>query len=199
MPYHLDAPTLCPQCPYGVCIEDRRVNKVRGRTTEFRLKQTVAMRCTFGDFMPGTDNDLDPGRTFDEYLGQFRANALAAGAVLFTSGFNLQGAALAKVEGDVFELMEAGAIWNAFVAWNKHMDGHPWPSTVFTVPTGTVPTPSRKAAILKLPRGYVPPSPHVHQDALWSRGEATHLPIFRETLPNWQILGSRGFARFRRT
>lgn len=154
MPYHLDASTLCPQCPYGVCIEDRRVNKVRGRTTEFRLKQTVAMRCTFGDFMPGTDNDPDPGRTFDEYLGQFRANALAAGAVLFTSGFNLQGAALAKVEGDVFELMEAGAIWNAFVAWNKLMDGHPWPSAVFTVPAGTVPTPSRKAAILKLPRGY---------------------------------------------
>src|SRR5437899_6688904 len=102
MPYQLDAPVLCPVCPYGVCIEERRVNRVRGRATEFRLKQTVAMRCTFGDFMPGTDNDPDPGRTFDEYLGRFRTNAMAAGAVLFGSDFNLQGAALAKVEGDVF-------------------------------------------------------------------------------------------------
>jgi hypothetical protein len=79
---------------------------------------------------------------------------MAAGTVLFNGGFNLQGAALAKVEGDVFELMEAGAIWNAFTAWNSLMDGQPWASAVFTVPAGTVPTPSRKAAILKLPRGY---------------------------------------------
>jgi hypothetical protein len=154
MPYQFDPSIVCPECPHGVCIEDRRVNRVRGRSTEFRFKQTVAMTCTFGDFMPGTDNDPDPSRTFDEYLDQFRANALAAGKVLFGSEFNLQGPALAKVEGDVFELMEVGAIWNALVAWNRLMDGHPWPSVVFNVPTGTVPTPSRKAAVLKLPRGY---------------------------------------------
>jgi hypothetical protein len=154
MPFQFDQSVVCPKCPYGVCVEDRRVNRVRGRKTEFRLKQTVAMQCTFGDFMPGTDNDPQPGRTFDEYLGQLRSNATAAGQVLFGASFNLSGSALAKVEGDVFELMEAGAIWNAFSAWNKFMDGVNWSSKTFTIPNGTVATPSRKAAILKLPRGY---------------------------------------------
>ncbi|MBN9051563.1 MAG: Cfr10I/Bse634I family restriction endonuclease [Rhizobiales bacterium] len=130
------------------------MNRVRGRNTDFRLKQSVAMQCTFGDFMPGTDNDPDPTRTFGEYLGQFRSNAHGALSVLYGAGFAFSGSALAKVEGDVFELMEAGAIWNAFAAWNKFMDGLPWPSKVFTTPNGTVATPSRKAAILKLPRGY---------------------------------------------
>lgn len=154
MPYTVDHAALCPGCPYGFCIEDRRVNRVRGRNTEFRLKQTVAMRCTFGEFIPGTDNDPDPSRTFDEYLGQFRANSQAAGKILFNDGFNLSGSALAKVEGDVFELMEAAALWAAISHWNQHMDGAPWSSNVFTLPAGTVPTPTRKVAILKLPRGY---------------------------------------------
>jgi hypothetical protein len=130
------------------------VNRVRGRNTDFRLKQSVAMQCTFGDFMPGTDNDPDPTRTFGEYLGQFRSNSHGALSVLFGPTFVFSGSALAKVEGDVFELMEAGAIWNAFAAWNNFMNGQPWPSKVFTIPNSTVATPSRKAAILKLPRGY---------------------------------------------
>lgn len=154
MPFQFDQATICPACPYGTCVEDRRVNRVRGRNTDFRLKQSVAMQCTFGDFMPGTDNDPSPKRTFNEYLGQFRSNARGALSVLFGPSLDFSGQALAKVEGDVFELMEAGAIWNAFAAWNKLMDGHPWPSHVFTIPDDTVATPARKAAILKLPRGY---------------------------------------------
>lgn len=154
MPFSFDPGTLCPKCPFGVCIEDRRVNRVRGRNTQFRLKQTAAMQCTFGEFMPGTDNDPQSDRNFEEYLAQFRVNALGAGQVLFGTDFDILGPALAKVEGDVFELMEAGAIWNAFAAWNQFMDGQPWPSQTFVKPPGTVATPSRKAAILKLPRGY---------------------------------------------
>lgn len=154
MPFQFDQAAICPACPFGTCVEDRRVNRVRGRNTDFRLKQSVAMQCTFGDFMPGTDNDPSPMRTFNEYLGQFRSNALGALSVLFGPSLNISGQALAKVEGDVFELMEAGALWNAFAAWNKLMDGHPWPSQVFTIPDGAVVTPARKAAILKLPRGY---------------------------------------------
>jgi len=56
-----DSPTQVDhQCPFGFCIEDRRVNRVRGRKTDFRFKQSVSMACTFGSFMPGTDNDPDP-------------------------------------------------------------------------------------------------------------------------------------------
>lgn len=153
MPYEPHA-DLCETCPHGECIEDRRVNRVRNRSTEFRLKQTTAMHCTFGAFVPGSDNDPNRTRTFDEYLGQFRANALAAGRELFGDAFNIASPALAKVEGDVFELMEAAVFWNALAVWNRYMDTGRWESAAFTVPEGAVPTPTRKAAALKLPRGY---------------------------------------------
>lgn len=154
MPFLLNPDVHCAACPYGVCVEDRRVNRVRGRNTEFRLKQSTAMHCTFHDFIPGTDNDPNPDRTFDEYLAQFRSNALAAGKKLFGSDFNIASPAFAKVEGDVFELIEAGALWNAISVWNQYMDTEQWNSKVFTLPEHVVPTPARKVAILKLPRGY---------------------------------------------
>lgn len=154
MPFTFNPDQLCRACPFGICIEDRRVNKVRHRKTKFRLKQTTAMQCTFGEFVPGTDNDPDPSRTFDEYLHQFRNNALAAGRLLFGRGFKIADPALAKVEGDVFELMEAAALWNALAVWNRFMDTGNWDSRVFTVPAGAVATAGRKVAVLKLPRGY---------------------------------------------
>lgn len=156
MPYLFEHETTCGTCTLGTCVEDRRVNKVRNRETQFRLKQSIAMACTFGDFIPGSDNDPQPDRTFDEYLGQFRLNAGRAGRVLFGDAFQLSGPALAKVEGDVFELMEAAVLWNAVATWNRYMDTGAWDSTAFTLPAGSVATPTRKAAVLKLPRGYNP-------------------------------------------
>jgi len=130
------------------------MNPVKGRGTLFRFRQQAAMNCTFGDFMPGCDNDPDPDRTFEVYLDKFRLNALSAGERLFGDEFNIKEAAIAKVEGDVFELLEAGAFWNAAAAWNRFMDSGVWSSTAFTQPVGAVPTPTRKVAIIKLPRGY---------------------------------------------
>lgn len=112
------------------------------------------MHCTFDSFMPGTDNDPDRSRDYDTYLSQFRQNALDAGNLLFGTAFDVTSAAVAKVEGDVFELLEAGALWAAAAAWNTYMDSGVWPSTAFTCPNGAVPTPTRKIAIVKLPRGY---------------------------------------------
>jgi hypothetical protein len=112
------------------------------------------MHCTFADFMPGSDNDPQPDRSYDEYFSQFRGNALSAGRLLFGKDFNVEDAAVAKVEGDVFELLEAGAFWNAAAAWNRFMDSGTWDSTTFTCPVGAVSTPTRKVAIVKLPRGY---------------------------------------------
>lgn len=156
MPFNFIHAEVCPSCPYGICIEDRRVNRVRGRETQFRLKQNVALACTFGEFIPGSDNDPDPTRLYDTYLAQFRANALAAGKVLFGDDFGrgIETAALGKVEGDVFELLEAAALWNAAATWNHCMDTGEWTSKLLQKPEGTVPTPSRKVALFKLPRGY---------------------------------------------
>lgn len=155
MPYIADPMRDCASCPYGECIEDRRVNRVARRDTKFRLKQATILGCTFGTFVPGCDSDPDPNRTFDEYIGQMRLNATGAGNSKFPGGaFKLDGSAVAKVEGDVFELLEAAALWNAAAAWNRFMDNGLWAAGSFTQPVSSVATPTRKIAIVKLPRGY---------------------------------------------
>jgi hypothetical protein len=154
MPYTFDHATVCASCPHGTCFEDRRLNPVRGRNTSFRLRQQVAMNCTFAEFMPGSDNDPDPGRTYQTYLDAFRLNALTAGQNLFGKAFDVTSSAIAKVEGDVFELLEAGVFWNAAASWNTFMDSGVWNSETFTQPGGSIATPTRKVAIVKLPRGY---------------------------------------------
>ncbi len=171
--------TLCERCPFGLCFEDLRAAPVRGRSTRFRLRQHAALACTFADFIPGTDNDPNPSRTFEDYLKRFRGNALAAGQALVGSEFALRGPALAKVEGDVNELMEAASLWNAMAVWNSYMDTAVWQSKVFSAPRGAVPSSSRKVAVVKLPRGYNPMKlfrPDVrsgieaHEEALKRRG-----------------------------
>lgn len=154
MPFSFKHEEVCPNCPFGKCFEDRRVNVVKGRDTKFRFRQIAAMNCTFTDFMPGTENDPDPSRTFETYLDQFTLNATRAGQVLFGSAFDVKSSAIAKVEGDVFELLEAGAFWNAAAAWNSFMDSGVWSSAVFSKPPTAVSTPTRKIAVVKLPRGY---------------------------------------------
>ena len=179
MPFNFDHSTECQNCPHGTCFEDRRNNPVRGRDTKFRFRQQAAMNCTFGDFMPGSDSDPDPSRTFETYLSTFRANGLTAGNLLFGNEFDLNSSAIAKVEGDVFELLEAGAFWNAAASWNRYMDTGQWSSTSFTQPVGSVSTPTRKVAIVKLPRGYdatklfkpeIRRSIQAHEHALQMRG-----------------------------
>ena len=113
MAFDFEHSTTCPTCPYGGCSDDLRANPVRNRTTRFRFKQVSAMNCTFAEFMPGTDNDPDPTRLYSEYLAKFQRNALLAGPVLFGTEFDVGTSAIAKVEGDVFELLEAGALWSA--------------------------------------------------------------------------------------
>lgn len=154
MPFSFIHANVCPNCPHGRCSEDRRIDRVRGRDTLFRFKQRAAMHCTFDSFMPGTDNDPDIMRTYDMYLNQFRSNALTAGTALFGEAFDVKSSAIAKVEGDVFELLEAGALWAAASAWNNYMDSGVWSSSAFSCPAGAIATPMRKIAIVKLPRGY---------------------------------------------
>lgn len=179
MPFVFNHASTCQNCLHGTCFEDRRNNPVRGRDTKFRFRQQAAMNCTFGDFMPGTDNDIDTARTFETYLSTFRANALTAGTLLFGADFDLKSSAIAKVEGDVFELLEAGAFWNAASAWNRYMDSDHWDSSAFTKPIGSISTPTRKVAIVKLPRGYdatklfkpeIRRSIQAHEHALQLRG-----------------------------
>lgn len=154
MPFSFDHSETCANCPFGTCFEDLRLKPVKGRNTKFRFRQSVAMNCTFADFMPGSDSDPDPSRTFSEYLDKFTSNGTLAGEILFNDSFDLKHSAIAKVEGDVFELLEAGTFWNAVATWNRFMDSGKWDSNVFTQPPTAIQTPTRKIAIVKLPRGY---------------------------------------------
>lgn len=154
MPFEFSHADLCPRCPFGVCVEDRRVHRVRGRETDFRIKQNVSLNCTFEEFVPGTDGDPNPDGTFDEYLRHHEASFRQAGHQLFPNAFNIAPSAVAKVLGDAYQTLDAAVLWNATVAWNRLMDTGEWSSQVFSQPPTAVPTPSRKIAVVTLPRGY---------------------------------------------
>ena len=111
------------------------------------------MDCTLDNFVPGTDGDPDPSRSFADYRKQAYSNVDAAGSAIWPAGFELTDAQKAKVDGDIYEMMEAAALWNAGAAWNKFMDTGEWLSEVFTKPAGSVPSPARKVAIVKMARG----------------------------------------------
>lgn len=111
------------------------------------------MDCAFDGFVPGTDGDPDPSRPSKDYRDQAHSNVRNAGAIIWPTGFKLTKQQIAKVDGDVYEMMEAAALWNVAAAWNTFMDTGMWTSTVFTQPFGAVPTPTRKVAIVKMARG----------------------------------------------
>lgn len=135
------------------CLEDTRGGKIRGRATKFRITQQRVMDCALDAFVPGCDGDPDPARPSSAYRSQALRNTEAAGKVGWAQDFELTPAQKGKVDGDVYEMMEAAALWNAAATWNSFMDTGNWSSTVFKQPELAVPTPTRKIAILKMARG----------------------------------------------
>jgi hypothetical protein len=144
----------CANCKYQLCLEDRRQNGLPGSQAKFLFKQQVALACTFDDFVPGSDRDPQPKRHYFAYLQQFKTNILNAGKYLYGDDFTMNPSALAKLEDDIFEALEAATLWNAAANWNNFMDGGQWRSTNLQIPAGTVARPDRKIAVIRLPRGY---------------------------------------------
>lgn len=147
--------TVCAACHasgHG-CLVDVRGQAGRGRDTKFQVKQSRVMDCALDSFVPGADNDPDTSRPFKTYRQQAYANVRRAGDVIWSRDFELTAAQLAKVDGDIYEMMEAAALWNAAAAWNAFMDTGVWSNTTFTQPANAVATPTRKVAIVKMARG----------------------------------------------
>ncbi|MFN7927011.1 MAG: Cfr10I/Bse634I family restriction endonuclease [Blastocatellia bacterium] len=153
MPYTFD-PAICEACPFGYCFEDRRNNPVSGRKTKFRVLQRNAISCTFQSIVPGSLRDSSTSLTFDDYLRQFALNVKQAGHKFLGEVFTLEGSALAKVEGDVLEILEGSLLWNAAVTWNRFMASGSWESQVLRCPEHLKPDSLQQIAIVKLPRGY---------------------------------------------
>lgn len=136
------------------CIQDTRVNRIRNRDTQFRILQSRMMDCAFEAFAPGTDNDPDSSRPFETYLRQVTTNTSEAGRLIYGADFASTVQQVGKVGGDIFEIVEAAALWNAMATWNAYMDTGTWNSSAFKCPADAIVTPTRKVAVVKLPRGY---------------------------------------------
>ena len=147
--------SICSACHAAGtgCLVDARVNRIKDRDTEFQIVQQRLMDCAFDSFVPGSDGDMDPSRNSRAYRLQALRNLNRAGEINFPSGFRVSKQQVAKVDGDVYEIMEAAALWNAAAAWNVFMNTGIWSSTTFTQPPNAVPTPARKVAIVKMSRG----------------------------------------------
>lgn len=135
------------------CLIDTRGGGIKGRNTKFQITQRRVLDCTLDNFVPGTDGDPDPSRKFIDYRRQAYDNVALAGQTIWSDNFLLTEAQKAKVDGDIYETMEAAALWNAAAAWNVFMDTGVWGSKVFTKPADAVPSPARKVAIVKMARG----------------------------------------------
>lgn len=145
--------TACHAAGTGCLVDTRGGRAGRGRSTEFQITQSRMLDCALDGFVPGTDSDPAPGRLSQEYRSQAVANVARAGELIWPGAFRLTQAQKAKVDGDIFETMEAAALWNAAAAWNVFMDTGKWTSGVFQKPQNAIPTPTRKVAIVKMARG----------------------------------------------
>jgi hypothetical protein len=136
------------------CTEDRRNNPVRGRKTLFRLLQQNMLAYTFPDSIPGFAESGINSMEFRKLIGQTIDNAWSEGKLLYRDDFVLTPQQIAKVQGDLFEQIEVGMLWNAAARWNSFMSGEEWRSKPrYSKPT-TAPRPDRQVVVLGLPRGY---------------------------------------------
>lgn len=135
------------------CLVDTRGGGIRGRKTKFQITQRRVMDCALDAFVPGTDGDPDPTRSFADYRKQAYLNVDVAGRSIWRDAFELTEAQKAKVDGDIYETMEAAALWNAGSVWNHFMDTGEWVSDIFTKPLNAIASPARKVAIVKMARG----------------------------------------------
>lgn len=151
-----DQQATCTACQAAgtACILDTRINRIRNRNTDFRIVQNRMIDCALEDFTPGSDADPDPGRPFSAYMTQVSRNTAEAGRIIYGADFASTVQQVGKVGGDVYEIVEAAALWNAVAVWNSFMDSGVWTSTVFSQPADAIATPTRKVAVIKLPRGY---------------------------------------------
>jgi hypothetical protein len=135
-------------------VEDRRSNPVHGRRTLFRLLQQNMLAYTYAEGIPGFAAPGANSLPFQDLILRAQLNAEAEGRSRFGADFVTSTQQIAKVLGDVFEVVETAIHWNAAARWNGLMTGSQWPTTPRYPRPGVVPDPGRQVAVLGLPRGY---------------------------------------------
>ena len=109
---------------------------------------------TFPDFIPGFAESGINTLPFVELVNRPTENARQEGKLLFRDDFLLTSSQIAKVEGDIFELLEAAVHWNAAARWNGFMAGDEWPSSPRYPRQTAARALNRQIAVLSLPRRY---------------------------------------------
>lgn len=154
MPFDYSAETIDALPVDRRMLEDRRDNPVRGRTTRFRLAQQNMLAYTFPSFVPGFAESGINNLPFRQLVERPTLNARREGMHLYGRDFEVAGNAVAKVEGDIFESVQAAVHWNAAARWNGFMTEDEWPAAP-RYPRPTIPgAENRQVAVLSLPRRY---------------------------------------------
>lgn len=137
------------------CLEDRRLNPVKGRKTQFRLLQQNMLAYTFDSFVPGFAASTVLNDTpFSQVVQKPIDNAKDEGKLLFTDDFTIDANASRKVGGDIFEIVTHAVMWNIAARWNAFMRSGKWSTQPKYPRPKAKPDAAREIAVLKLPRGY---------------------------------------------
>lgn len=135
-------------------IADLRNAPVRNRDTRFRLAQQNMLAYTFESALPGWSVSGLNSMPFLEVVQQCTNNALDEGALFYGTDFTIKQQAIAKVTGDVYEILTSGILWDAAARWNRYMNNGEW----LSVPRYSRPTvkgnKKRQVAVINLPRRY---------------------------------------------
>jgi hypothetical protein len=138
------------------CIEDLREAPIRNRKTKFRLAQQNMMQYTFGSFVPGFAAGGGSVNTmsYQDIVNRSLENANAEGTLLFGVDYEVSPSAVAKVTGDIFEVVSSAVLWNAAARWNRYMTEGKWRTVPRYARPSLEPSPGRQVAALNLPRNY---------------------------------------------
>lgn len=135
-------------------VEDLRNAPIRNRSTKFRLMQQNILAYTFDQGVPGWASPGLNSMPFQEVVNQGLSNAQAEGFHAFQGDFDINSNAVAKVTGDIYEVLTSAVMWNAAAAWNTFMIDGTWP----TSPRYPRPKVGRSArrlvGVVNLPRRY---------------------------------------------
>jgi hypothetical protein len=135
-------------------IEDLRSSPVLGRDTQFRLAQQNMLAYTFDISVPGWGPSGLNGMPFHEVAMQPVVNAKDEGRLLYGPDFVVKDSAVAKVTGDLYEMLTSAILWETAAHWNTFMCGGGWPASPRYARPTVAPSVRRQVAVLNLPRRY---------------------------------------------
>lgn len=135
-------------------VEDLRNSPIARRSTKFRLMQQNILAYTFDEVVPGWTSPGLNSMPFKEVVDQGILNAREEGLHAYQGDFDINSNAVAKVTGDIYEVLTSAVMWNAAAAWNEYMWGGSWPSSPRYARPKVGRSPRRMVTVLNLPRRY---------------------------------------------